>query len=574
MWEASPPPEEDWGDDANRAWPVKRVVDEYVDAFGVKKYEIKWDDWSRPDGTNTTWEEALIGNEELIAEWEARQAGKRSTLAKKSLSLPVAPMPDQLWQEDRTVELSRAYEEKLREARRRNIRKTYENWDKVKRIGPAARDTSGDDGDDHDEDEDMDDAVSERSQRPRRSLTSEDMSRDGRIRPGAGPRPPQTGRPDRTPSPPHASESDVAEELSCNSVPLSRLIRGKRPVTPPATSRVASRSLAVIARPTKVLPKRAARHSSELSSPSRSRRDQRKALQEEWRQAVVRAGAASVRIVNEVNSDKTPPIPDGFRYIERQYARAPDVPQSAEALNCLVMCECDDICTDAGACQCQDPSDIINDFEEREFAYDHERHFRFNVPPGVDVIECNKTCTCPRLCPNRVAQLPRDVPLEIFRTADRGWGVRATITVHKGKVIGIYTGELIRRDEADLRVDHRSYIFDLDMHEGPESEIDESQRFSVDSYAVGNWSRFLNHSCEPNLQVYPVVWDTIPEANQPYLAFVATQTIHARTELTIDYDPNATLRRKKGKSRAAARIPPGATACKCGANVCRGWVRV
>lgn len=56
------------------------------------------------------------------------------------------------------------------------------------------------------------------------------------------------------------------------------------------------------------------------------------------------------------------------------------------------------------------------------------------------LIWSGKSCSCPRLCPNRVAQLPRDVPLEIFRTTDRGWGVRPTVTVHAGKVIGIYTG--------------------------------------------------------------------------------------------------------------------------------------
>lgn len=48
-----------------------------------------------------------------------------------------------------------------------------------------------------------------------------------------------------------------------------------------------------------------------------------------------------------------------------------------------------------------------------------------------------------------------------------------------------------RRDEADIRVDHRSYIFDLDMHEGPDNDIDESQRFSVDSYAAGEASQRL-----------------------------------------------------------------------------------
>lgn len=44
------------------------------------------------------------------------------------------------------------------------------------------------------------------------------------------------------------------------------------------------------------------------------------------------------------------------------------------------------------------------------------------------------------MCPNRVAQQPRDVPVEIFKTNDRGWGVRAPVDVERGKVLGIYTG--------------------------------------------------------------------------------------------------------------------------------------
>ena len=45
-----------------------------------------------------------------------------------------------------------------------------------------------------------------------------------------------------------------------------------------------------------------------------------------------------------------------------------------------------------------------------------------------------------RSCPNRVAQLPRDVPVDIFKTTNRGWGVRPLVDVEQGKVLGIYTG--------------------------------------------------------------------------------------------------------------------------------------
>ena len=81
----------------------------------------------------------------------------------------------------------------------------------------------------------------------------------------------------------------------------------------------------------------------------------------------------------------------------------------------------------------------------------------------------------------------------------------------------------------------------------------------------------VSHSCDPNTKVYPVVWDTVIEQNQPYLAFVTTKSITAGTELTIDYNPKeATKQKSKGKTR----VPEGAKPCMCGTEKCRGWVIV
>lgn len=59
----------------------------------------------------------------------------------------------------------------------------------------------------------------------------------------------------------------------------------------------------------------------------------------------------------------------------------------------------------------------------------------------IDLTCPTQNCSCRRrACPNRVAQQPRNVPIEVFRTRDCGWGARATIDLAKGKVVGIYTG--------------------------------------------------------------------------------------------------------------------------------------
>jgi len=219
------------------------------------------------------------------------------------------------------------------------------------------------------------------------------------------------------------------------------------------------------------------------------------------------------------------------------------------------------------------------DENRKVYAYT-EGLFAFNVPPGVEVIECNSLCRCdPTSCQNRVAQLPRDVPIDVFKTGNCGWGVRAPVDIEQGKVLGIYTGLLVPRDiaEADDETYDKSYMFDLDGREDPSEETPENA-YSVDSRTCGNWSRFINHSCSPNLRVYLVVYDTIPEMNTPYLAFVALKDIPAWTELTVDYDPGATKikgqGRGRGKGKGKTKIPPGAKPCMCGATaICRGWVR-
>lgn len=40
----------------------------------------------------------------------------------------------------------------------------------------------------------------------------------------------------------------------------------------------------------------------------------------------------------------------------------------------------------------------------------------------VPIYECHQGCCCTVNCPNRVVERGRTVPLQIFRTEDRGWG--------------------------------------------------------------------------------------------------------------------------------------------------------
>lgn len=92
-------------------------------------------------------------------------------------------------------------------------------------------------------------------------------------------------------------------------------------------------------------------------------------------------------------------------------------------------------------------------------------------------------------CPNRVVQKGRKQTLAIFKTEERGWGVRTKRQIAQGQYICEYVGEIISYDEAERRGKEydavgRTYLFDLDFN-GTDNP------YTVDAAKYGNVSRFI-----------------------------------------------------------------------------------
>ncbi|KAJ7769163.1 hypothetical protein DFH07DRAFT_807059 [Mycena maculata] len=315
-------------------------------------------------------------------------------------------------------------------------------------------------------------------------------------------------------------------------------------------------------------------------------------------------GAVGVSFVNDIDDEELPSTLHGdgweFEYMEAAYY-LPEILESLPTLHLtrpgarnslnpltengrLVYCDCEPgtDCVDVARCGCQE--------DESEYAYT-DGLFNFKYESYRVVIECNPFCACSMACPNRITQRPRKIPIEVFKTAQCGWGARAPLDVERGRVLGVYTGKLIPRAQAlELKHELKEYCFDLDYQDGgQDGDLPNEESFSVDALRYGNWTRFINHSCAPNLRVQPVVYNTAPEQNVAFLAFIATQFIPARTEFTFDYDPKAQRAfveaeeaTGKGKRRSSAGLPSsrgtdvdGVVGCKCGAERCRGvvWMR-
>ncbi|NXI43247.1 SETB1 methyltransferase, partial [Galbula dea] len=118
----------------------------------------------------------------------------------------------------------------------------------------------------------------------------------------------------------------------------------------------------------------------------------------------------------------------------------------------LVGCDCRDGCRDKSKCACQQltiqatactPGGQINP----NSGYQHKR-LEECLPTGV--YECNKRCKCNAyMCTNRLVQHGLQVRLQLFKTQNKGWGIRCLDDIAKGSFVCIYAGKILTDDFAD-----------------------------------------------------------------------------------------------------------------------------
>ncbi|KAI1472311.1 SET domain-containing protein [Daldinia caldariorum] len=138
------------------------------------------------------------------------------------------------------------------------------------------------------------------------------------------------------------------------------------------------------------------------------------------------------------------------------------------------------------------------------------------------------------------------VGVEVIKTSDRGYGIRANRCFEPNQIIMEYTGEIITEEECDRRMNEKYkdnqcyYLMSFD------------QNMIIDA-TTGSIARFVNHSCSPNCRM--IKWIV---SGQPRMAlFAGDRPIMTGEELTYDYnfDPFSAKNVQK---------------CLCGSSNCRG----
>lgn len=302
-----------------------------------------------------------------------------------------------------------------------------------------------------------------------------------------------------------------------------------------------------------------------------------------------------ITIFNEVDNDG---LPETFQFVDRVVPNA-SIPLTDEAF--ITSCECDPELADSPCvthnCSCLADIDHGKLPGLKKNAYHRDGKLRGVYLNGrFPIYECGPKCMCDGRCPNRVVQKGRTVALEIFKTENgRGWGkvssqisqshftnlvtgVKAKQPIKTGHFVDCYYGELLtaeeaqaRRDEAESAQQKDVYLFALDKFTNPDA-ADERLHvpYEIDGEFMSGPTRFINHSCDPNLRIYAVVKHL---ADQPFhsLAFFAIKDIAKDTELTFDYldglsaDTDDEEDDDKDSSKEKRK-------CLCGANKCRGYL--
>ncbi|XVF61946.1 hypothetical protein PTKIN_Ptkin08bG0175900 [Pterospermum kingtungense] len=176
----------------------------------------------------------------------------------------------------------------------------------------------------------------------------------------------------------------------------------------------------------------------------------------------------------------------------------------------------------------EDARDINGKSMRGRFPYDDKGRIILEV--GYLVYECNHMCGCNRACPNRVLQNGVRVKLEVFKTENKGWGVRAGEPILSGTFVCEYIGEILDEQEAKNRLtrydrDGGKYMYNVDSHINDMSRLIEGQvRYVIDATKYGNVSRFINHSCSPNLVNHQVLVDSM-DCQRSHIGLFASQDV-------------------------------------------------
>lgn len=209
-------------------------------------------------------------------------------------------------------------------------------------------------------------------------------------------------------------------------------------------------------------------------------------------------------------------------------------------------------------CSCSADSHCLNCCCAIRFGLNYDSFKCLNINQEAPIFECNSECSCSiETCTNRVSQHDdQSENVRIIKLPSKGFGVTVKNPLPlAGMYVGEYVGEVLLEDEAHQRIEvnknfEHNYLLLFNEHRS-NSVI----KTFVDARYYANWTRFINHSCDPNLNVVPV---RVDQSWPPKLVFFTRRAIAANEELTYRYGDEINTNLSKP--------------CLCSSSNCQGFL--
>ena len=161
-----------------------------------------------------------------------------------------------------------------------------------------------------------------------------------------------------------------------------------------------------------------------------------------------------------------------------------------------------------------------------------------------------------------------------FKTLNnRGWGTKANKNIKEGEFLLEYVGEIINSEECEKRMKIINEKAEFNKKTANYYFLTVENDYIIDAQRKGNYSRFTNHSCEPNANIEK--WKV---GKLLRIGFFAKKNIKKGEEITIDYrydkienNQNKKNNKKKQKNNEEKEIKERQL-CYCGAKNCNGLI--
>ncbi|KAK1426989.1 hypothetical protein QVD17_15671 [Tagetes erecta] len=248
-------------------------------------------------------------------------------------------------------------------------------------------------------------------------------------------------------------------------------------------------------------------------------------------------------LVNDVDSEKGPAY---FTYCSSlKYAKPFHSSKPSS-------CRCSNGCQPATNCPCVERNSGYLPYSSGGILLSH----------NSVIHECGPSCLCPTTCRNRISQAGLKLRLEVFRTKNKGWGLRSWDPIRAGAFICEYAGDVIENssDSDDEYILDTTRSFDSLEPVPTDEYVKPPFPLIVSAKNKGNVGRFMNHSCSPNVYWQPIVRENEHESYL-HIGFYAIRHIPPLHELTFNY----------GNPKAEKKSGPQRKKCLCESTKCKGY---